>query len=108
MWFLMFFDNSGKYEEILIKDCINSRIFCSLSTITKTKNNTSYKMKNTFLLCLASAASYAYAENLLDLANKIEEAQIEAEEAAAYEEIVRLSNGRLLTSVDFTSDFYQS
>ena len=50
-------------------------------------------MKNTFLLFAASAASYAYAENLLDLASSIEEAQIEAEEAEAGEEIARLLSG---------------
>ena len=56
-------------------------------------------MKNTFLLCLASAASYAYAENLLDLDVKLEEARILAEEAAA-EEVVKLSCVDRITSAD--------
>ena len=57
-------------------------------------------MKNTFLLCLASVASYAYAENLLDLTNAREEAQIEAEEAADEEEIVRVRCEDRINSVD--------
>ena len=72
-------------------------------------------MKNTFLLYLASAASFAFAENLLDLAILNEEAQIEADEAAADEEIVKLSCGDRITSVEqighkcyFKSDFYQA
>jgi len=57
-------------------------------------------MKNTFLLCLTLAASYANAENLLDLAVSIEEAQIKADEAAADEEIGDKNCGNNITSVD--------